>query len=232
MNAAALRIPRDARGRDRYFGRFENCAFFDQPCAVVVTDATTGSLVRDALGAVMRVGDLAIHVSGFGPNGRETGPGFVKALGHYSVDWLGKEHRGAGFGFDRAEGACIATWDDATIGTHHNDGWQHVAYWSAADSYISTAGVLSIAHDGLPFDAKYVVNGVNEVKRERREMVFPSLFKQHERVARRLLEALVGVSNQPSLQERPWFHLERVGRWRYRWTNSERDAALARRGAK
>ena len=221
MNAAVYRMPRDAQGRDRYFGRFEGCAFFDQPCAIVVLTPTHDKPVRDALGAPMRVKDLAIHVSGYGQNGKRTGPGFIRAIGDYSVDWLGEDHRGAGFGFDGPEGGAIVTWDDDSIGTHLG-GWEHMAYWSAADGFVSTAGVLSIAHDGGEFDAAYVVKGIDDVKRERGERTFPTLFKQHERSVRRLLEGLVGVSNQPSLSgpDRPfglWFRLERVGRWKYRW---------------
>lgn len=220
MIACAYQIPRDAQGRDHYFGRFEGCAFFDQPCAIVVLPPTHDKPVRDALGAPMRVKDLAIHVSGFSPYGKKTGPGFIRAVGDYSVDWLGKDHRGAGFGFDGPEGACIVTWDDESIGTHNTDEWQHVGFWSSSDCYISTAGLLSIAHDGLPFDAEYVVKGIDEVKREAQRRIFPDLSKQHERSVRRLLEALVGVSNQPSLCERPWFHLERAGRWKYRWVRA------------
>ena len=114
-------VPASATGDARIYGRFEGQRILGQPCAITVErleDSDERALDLLKRPTFRRVGS-AIHISGLDPFGKRTGPGFIRALGMYSIDYLGREDHPSGCGSDAPEAVAILTWDGDCAGTMH-----------------------------------------------------------------------------------------------------------------
>lgn len=214
-------VPDNAAGDARVFGRFDSQRILGYPCSIVVDplddhDPQTADIF--GRGGVFHRHGIAIHISGKDPFGKRTGPGFIRAIGAYAIDWLGRESPCAGLGCRHAETAAIVTWDgDITGRGHRDDRWQHHALWSDSRGYITLAGLLEWwrgDRERRTFTPRDVLAWIDNERGDApgSTLSLTSPDGQHTRAVRRLLESSVGVSNNglPAT-------LRRMGRWSYCW---------------
>lgn len=188
------------------FGRFEDQRILGIRCAIEADRIDDGDpRALDMLGRPMRRGQVAIHISGMTPFGGRTGPGFVRELAIYRVDWLGNEERRAsGFGCAGPEAGAIVTWDGGARGkeswpaSHQRpEAWRHHAMFSACDGFVTIDGIYHWWTTGIrDADASLTPLAVCEELTRRADRSWCDFTdRQHVSAVRRLLDGMVGVSN-------------------------------------
>lgn len=219
-------VPADATGDARIYGYFKSQRILGYPCDIEVTSLPDNSPgVCDLLGyeCVMR-GDSAIHMSGFDPYGKKTGPGFIRAIGMERIHWTrecDREHPPAGLGAREPEPCIIATWDEDESGRGHRDeSWQHFVFFGGPKAFLTLRGVHAWWRKGgyVAFDVRGLAEAIDAGR--------PSYLRtvgvaQHERAFRRLLDGHLGVSNNKLPRDRGQVVLQRVGRWGYTFAEGE-----------
>jgi hypothetical protein len=200
------------------FGAFSNQRVLGHPCTIRVEPLPDGDpRAEDLLGWPMRRGGPAIHISGLDPYGAPTGPGFVRELGLYAIDWLGREDHPSGLGCRGPEAVALATWD----GVHQSrEQWAHHAFWGRCRGYVTARGIYNLFGPDKAFTPMMICSEMNRRDSQYRHYTD----RQHVSAVRRLLETMIGVSNVSAgaiVQDptRPLWGvaLERAGRWGYRW---------------
>lgn len=206
------RTPAGAKGEARIYGDFPGCLLLGSPCTIKAAKQRDGwNEATDALGfsGVFARTGLAIHVSGRDDYGQKTGPGFVRGLARYSIDWLGSKSHPSGLGCHKPEPAAIVTCD----GGHRDPNEYHrVDRWTGCDYVFTLAGVLQWArtvNDGKEFTPVDILTWIDAMKKR----TYPLNESLHIATLRRLLEGAVGVSNNGLKNT-----LHRSSRWRYVWT--------------
>ena len=212
-------VPADAAGEAAVYGEFGGCRILGHECSIVVERAgVDADQAPDILGRpnVWALGGHAIHISGLDTFGQRTGPGFVRALGRYRVQWASEpaspHDRPSGLGCREPEWAAIVSWDgDATGRGHRDDRWQHIAHWGCVRGFLTGEGLRRewVAQGRPTFRAGDVLEWIDARRDMRRSMALAG-DRQHSSAVRRLCETMVGVSNHPW----PWV-LRRSGRWAY-----------------
>lgn len=200
------------------FGEFTGQRILGQACTIRVTPAEDGALpFQDMIGCPMRRGRAAIHISGVDPFGKKTGPGFVRELGWYEEDYLGRKDHPSGLGSNGKAPAALVTWD----GVHQRqEEWAHHAFWGACNGYVTLDGVYGLVGPGKTFHPRDICLALE--RRTGRSDWYNT--RQHVSAIRRLLEGMVGVSNVaagaivPGPSRPLWgCVLARIGRWQYFW---------------
>jgi hypothetical protein len=208
-------LPDDAVGDARIYGRFDDQCLLRHPCSIVVTrlednDFRALDLLRRP--AFCRVG-AGIHISGLDPFGERTGPGFIRALGMYSVDWLGGDRRVSGLGCHRPEPAAIITWDGDCAGNYHRrDDWCHHVHYASCESILTLQSVADLFHK--TFSADDICAKADRLTGRTAGTIMSYQDPLHVRAVRRLLETHVDVQNN---HIQPRAVLRRVKRWTYQW---------------
>jgi len=210
-------VPDDAVGDARVYGRFEGQRILGSPCVITVErldDGDPRALDLLRVPGFRRVG-AAIHISGLDPFGQRTGPGFIRALGLYSIDWHGREEHPGGLGCAEPEPVAILTWDGDAGGTYHRrDDWQHHVHYGACGSVLTLQALADLFDD--TFGPEDVCRRADEIQGRSRCLTYCE--PQHIRAVRRLLDTHVGVQNN---HIQPRATLRRASRWAYRWERSQ-----------
>lgn len=213
------------------FGVFEGQRILGFPCTVHCERIKDGdSRAKDIFGqAAMRRGGTAIHISGKNRFGHRTGPGFIRELCMYRIDWHGALDPPVGLGCRGPEAACIVTWDDPGWPDVHYRPEQYMrhVFWDACNSFVSFDGVFfwwESQHkfmQGGPLTPQKVCKEIDSRRGRKRGDVLSVQEPEYYKVVRRLLEGMVGVQNNAPAPDphRPYHKvvLHRVGRWGYGW---------------
>jgi len=210
-------VPTAAQGDDRVYGTFRNCAVLGHWCTIHVDRLPDGDpQVADMLGfgGVFTRGGVAIHISGKDDYGAKTGPGFIRAIGLYRVEWIGAGDHAAGLGCYKPEPAVIASWDSGPAGNGHRSNiWQHHAFFGGASHFVALKGVYrwwQVHRRG--FGAQDVCEAIDNVRGHKRGDTGSVQDRQHISAVRRLLDGCVNVQ---SVATPLGAMLVRVGRWTY-----------------
>jgi hypothetical protein len=206
--------PTGQRPDSRIYGAFPGCSVLDYSCTIHVEELPNRVPVADILGrtGVFSRGGLAIHISGRDSFGAQTGPGTIRALGRYRVEWA-RDYAStpSGLGCREPEPAVIVSWDGDDGSGHDDDRWAHIVHWGCVRGYLTAWGLYREAvARGLPvFTANNVLEWIDERRQSRRWWRLAG-DKQHITTVRRLCEHLVSHDVVGS-----GWGLERRGRWSY-----------------
>lgn len=191
-------VPEDAApGSDAcVYGRFMGQQILGKRCTITCERLEDGDpRAVDILGYALRRGRVAIHISGKDDFGQRTGPGFVREMALYSVDWLGhEEDRCSGLGCAEPEAAAIVTSDD----NHRRpERYRHHCFYSGTDGFVSFDGIWQWWWSGERRDVNALLTPrlVCEEMDRRHERSWTYVELQHLRAVGRLLEGMVGVNN-------------------------------------
>jgi hypothetical protein len=208
-------------GKDRVYGTYGNQMLFGYPCSIRTIEIPDGDpRVIDAMGyaGTFRVGELAMHISGFNSYGAKAGAGRIEAIASYEVLWQTPDGRiprekNASFGGLGCEGPdiCAIVGDPMHHAMFHEASYsvtlRGIHQWRKGDYY----EYASCAYFG--FSPEDVCARVDEV---RASGIYPTKFarqKQHTTAIRRLIEDAMRLGASIDGEE-----LIRYDRWRYRWT--------------
>ena len=203
-----------AQSWSKIYGEFPGCRILGAPCTIRSVRKNEGwPEAMDALGfsGVFSHVGMAIHVSGKDEGGRNTGPGRIRGLAEYSIDWLGAEKHPSGLGCHKPEPAAIITCD----GWHYRpDQYYQLFLWTGCNYIFTLAGVLrwslEIDRMPLPFTPGNVLGWADKEQGRKSPMLLNEA--PHVAALRRLLEAAVGSRNNGLTHI-----LRRRGRWEYEW---------------
>ncbi len=225
------KVPDTAAGRDRIYGSFPGCRILGHDCTITIDELPDRDpQVADlgGNGTVFRRGGYAIHISGLDPYGTKTGPGFIRAIGLYSIRWHDTDSPPAGLGWRRPEPAAIVSWDgDVTGRSHRTDEWQHFAMFERCRSIVTLDGIVDLLHTRYghdrPFRPLTICQLLDAVHGRSADDIMSYTDKQHVRAVRRLLEAAVDVRNQYVNSD---YTVRRSGRWAYTLEGAFTDSVL------
>lgn len=206
-------VPDAAQGDEWIYGTFPNCKLLGLPCTIKVEALRDGDdQAKDVMGfaGMFKRGSPAIHVSGRDPYGGQTGPGRIRAVGMYSIDWLGlpESKWPAGVGCREPEAVSIVTWDDSHFEPKK---WQHHSFWTPCSSTFTLCGIWCKTVIGHPFSVDEILAWIDES--QKRPSYLKLNEKPHTTALRRLLETMVGSHNN-GLGD---VVLRRHTRWTYVW---------------
>ena len=201
-------------GQDPVYGAWPDQCILGLRCTIRAEEMPSGDLrAMDALRVPgsFRRGGMAMHVSGRDKFGGHTGPGFIRALAMYSIDWGGANDIPSGLGCEEPEPAGIVSWDGSDGRGHLDDRWKIHAHYGGCSYFWTLEGIHAVFAACHRFDVADIIRHSNSAWRRDRVMAYDDTQK---RSCRRLLESSIGVNNH-QIPGQPV--LERVGRWDYRW---------------